>query len=374
MTTGGATRDEITAILNQLRGLLGEGTPVTAPLPSTIPDTISQRLEALPNGLGDFIEHLVLSRKSQAQISAALAEVDPSLVPVVDESAANVTAGRADIDATTDQYVSRDDALAPVENTPMGAMASLQNKADALANGSSAVRAQLPPADMRRVLVDALAQKYYQQAKAAAAGMGGGGMSGGGMGGGSGAGGGPGGGGSGGGNPLSALSGLSSAPASMLSGLTSGKGGKGEPGTVLAARASPEGALPPEIGSEKGLQRNTILIARAISAAFPEIKDIGGVRADSLKWHPNGLAIDVMIPNPTSAEGKALGDRVLAFAMQHASKYGLNHAIWRQTMYTQDAAPRVMEDRGGPTANHMDHVHIATDGGGYPTGGETYSL
>lgn len=369
MTTGGETRDEITAILNQLRGLLGEGTPVTAPLPSTIPADVEQRLQTLPNGLGDFIHTMVQSRKSQAQISAELAKVDPSLVPVVDESATNVTAGRDDIDNTTNQYVNRDDALAPVENTPMGAMASLQNKADALAGGTSAVRTQMPPAEMRRVLVDQLAQKYYQQAKAAASGMG----SGGGMGGGSGGSSGGGSGGGGGGNPLSALSGLASGPASMMSGLT-GKGGKDGSGTMLAARATPEGALPPETGSEKGLQRNTILIARAISAAFPEIKDIGGVRADSLKWHPNGLAIDVMIPNPTSAEGKALGDRVLSFAMQHASKYGLNHAIWRQTMYTQGGAPRGMEDRGGATANHMDHVHIATDGGGYPTGQETYAL
>lgn len=371
MTTGGATRDEITAILNQLRGLLGEGTPVTAPLPSTIPTDIEQRLQTLPNGLGDFIEKMVASRKSQAEISAALAEVDPSLVPVVDESATNVTAGREDIDNTTNQYVDRDDALAPVENTPMGAMASLQNKADALAGGTSAVRAQMPPADMRRVLVDQLAQKYYQQAKAAASGMGGmGGGSGGGMGGGSGGGSG----GGGGGSPLSALSGLASAPASMMSGLSGGKGGKGEPGTLLAARATPEGALPPGIGSEKGLQRNTILISRAISAAFPEIRDIGGVRADSLKWHPNGLAIDVMIPNYNTAEGKALGDRVLSFAMRHASKYGLDHAIWRQTMYTQGSDPRGMSSRGGTTADHYDHVHIATSGGGYPSGQETYAL
>ncbi|GAT04570.1 hypothetical protein [Mycolicibacterium fortuitum] len=347
---------------------------MTAPLPSTIPADVGQRLDALPNGLGDFIEQLIQARKSQAQISAALAEVDPSLVPVVDESAANVAAGRDDIDNTTNQYVNRDDALAPVENTPMGAVASLQNKADALAGGTDAVRAQMPPADMRRVLVEALAQKYYQQAKAAASGMGGamGGGQGGGMGGGQG-GGAPGGG--GGGNPLSALSGLSSTPASLVSGLA-GKNGKGEPGTLLAARATPEGALPPEIGSEKGLQRNTILIARAISAAFPEIKEIGGVRADSLKWHPNGLAIDVMIPNYGSAEGKALGDRVLAFAMKHAAKYGLDHAIWRQTMYTQGSAPRLMATRAGGdlTQNHFDHVHIATSRGGYPTGGETYSL
>jgi hypothetical protein len=33
-----------------------------------------------------------------------------------------------------------------------------------------------------------------------------------------------------------------------------------------------------------------------------------------------------------------------------------------------------MSDRGGVTANHFDHVHIATNGGGYPTGNETYYL
>lgn len=345
---------------------------MTAPLPSTIPDDVGQRLEALPNGLGDFIENLVLSRKSQAQISAALAEVDPSLVPVVDESGAHVNAGREDIDNTTNQYVSRDDALTPVENTPMGAMASLQNKADAVANGSNAVRTQMPPAEMRRVLVDALAQKYYQQAKSAGSGMPGmGGGSGGGMGGGPGGGMG-GGSGGGGGNPLSALSGLSSAPASMLSSLSSGKGGS--EGTRLAARATPAGALPQGVAPEKGLQRNTILLARAISAAFPEISDIGGYRQDALKWHPNGLAIDVMIPNPTSPGGVALGDRVLQFVMAHAKQFGLNHAIWRQTMYTQGGSPRLMGDRHSPTQNHMDHVHLATDGGGYPTGGETYAL
>jgi hypothetical protein len=365
MSGGSETRDEITAILDQLRGLLGEGTPVTAPLPSTIPADIERRLDALPNGLGYLIEQLVSARKSQAEISAALAEVDPSLVPVVDESAANVTAGRNDIDTTTQQYISRDDALAPVENTPMGAMASLQNKADALTNGTGAVRSQMPPAELRRVLVNALAQKYYQQAKAAASGMAGamGGM-----------GGGSGGGAGGAGSPLSALSGLASAPSSALSSLSS------TPGQLMSALGSKNGernvsgALRPGAANERGLQRQTILAARAISAAFPEIKTIGGVRPDSLKWHPNGLAIDVMIPNPTSPEGKALGDRVLAFTMAHAQEFGLDHAIWRQTLYTQGSTPRLMENRGSPTQNHMDHVHVATSGGGYPTGAETYAL
>lgn len=69
-------------------------------------------------------------------------------------------------------------------------------------------------------------------------------------------------------------------------------------------------ALPEGVAPEKGLQVKTILAARAVSKTFPEILDIGGVRADALKWHPNGMAIDVMIPNYTTPEGKALGDRV----------------------------------------------------------------
>ena len=56
-------------------------------------------------------------------------------------------------------------------------------------------------------------------------------------------------------------------------------------------------ALPPGVAPEQGLQVKTIWVARAISVMFPEIKTIGGFRQDALKWHPNGLAIDVMIPN-----------------------------------------------------------------------------
>jgi hypothetical protein len=31
-----------------------------------------------------------------------------------------------------------------------------------------------------------------------------------------------------------------------------------------------------------------------------------------------------------------------------------------------------MDDLGNPDANHYTHVHIATYGGGFPTGGERY--
>jgi hypothetical protein len=130
--------------------------------------------------------------------------------------------------------------------------------------------------------------------------------------------------------------------------------------------------LPAGVAPESGLQVETILAARAVSARFPQILDIGGVRADSLKWHPDGLAIDVMLPNYATPEGKALGDRIVAYALDNADRFGVNHVIFRQEIYSRDGSKKRMEDRGGITANHFDHVHIATNGGGFPSGHETY--
>jgi len=138
------------------------------------------------------------------------------------------------------------------------------------------------------------------------------------------------------------------------------------------ARLAVSPTLPPSVARETGLQVKTILAARSVSAEFPEILDIGGVRSDPLKWHPHGLAIDVMIPNARSAAGTALGDHVLAYVLKNAERFGVNHVIWRQTIYRPDGSKRAMSDAGSDTANHFDHVHIATDGGGYPRDGQTY--
>jgi hypothetical protein len=133
-------------------------------------------------------------------------------------------------------------------------------------------------------------------------------------------------------------------------------------------------ALPPGIAPEAGLQVHTIRAARAISVLFPEITTIGGYRQDALKWHPNGLAIDVMIPNYRSPEGIALGNQIAGFALANSKRWGVLHVIWRQAYYPGIGAPSWTPDLGNETANHYDHVHIATDGGGYPTGQESYYI
>lgn len=131
-------------------------------------------------------------------------------------------------------------------------------------------------------------------------------------------------------------------------------------------------ALPVGVASEKGLQVRTILVARAISAMFPEIQNIGGVRPDFLRWHPNGLALDVMIPNYQGADGKDLGDRIAAYALANADRFELDHVIWRQVLYMPGGSTRMMPNYGSADANHYTHVHIATQGDGYPTGREVY--
>jgi hypothetical protein len=132
----------------------------------------------------------------------------------------------------------------------------------------------------------------------------------------------------------------------------------------VAGKNAPQ-ALIADIAPEHGLQVKTILAARTISAVFPEIKNMGGVRPDALRWHPEGLAIDVMIPNPSSAAGIALGNEIVAFALKNANRFSLQDCIWRGTYYTPSGP-------SGSGYGHYDHVHITTHGGGYPKGGEVY--
>lgn len=122
---------------------------------------------------------------------------------------------------------------------------------------------------------------------------------------------------------------------------------------LAAAGAEIPEALPVGVASEAGLQANSVVAARAVSAQFPQIAEIDGVRPDSKPWHPSGLAIDIMIPNPESPEGIALGDQILAFAMSNAGRFELQDVIWRGVYYTP----------AGPQASgygHYDHVHITT--------------
>ncbi|WP_137146462.1 glycoside hydrolase [Mycolicibacterium sp. CR10] len=143
---------------------------------------------------------------------------------------------------------------------------------------------------------------------------------------------------------------LPSAPPPAIAAMPGVPPGDVAPPPPAAIADIPE-ALPVGVASEAGLQPNAVVAARAVSRQFPQIADIDGVRPDSKPWHPSGLAIDIMIPNPESPEGIALGDQILAYAMSNAGRFGLQDVIWRGTYYTP----------AGPQSSgygHYDHVHI----------------
>jgi len=104
---------------------------------------------------------------------------------------------------------------------------------------------------------------------------------------------------------------------------------------------------------ESGLQPAAIKTYRAVCAAFPELTTYGG--QDGHGEHVNGQAIDFMVPS------SEVGQKVADYVYAHRAEFDLFDVIWSQHIWTIERSGegfRSMEDRGSPTANHMDHVHI----------------
>ncbi|GAA1791525.1 hypothetical protein [Actinomadura chokoriensis] len=79
--------------------------------------------------------------------------------------------------------------------------------------------------------------------------------------------------------------------------------------------------------------------------------------------HGTGHACDFMVTTGgvmASGSAKAQGDRTADYAIAHASALGIKYVIWRQRIYDMRSPGwRMMENRGGVTANHYDHVHVS---------------
>lgn len=102
-----------------------------------------------------------------------------------------------------------------------------------------------------------------------------------------------------------------------------------------------------------GLVAGTAELRKIIGERFG-ITNIGGYRgADGYNEHSTGRALDVM-----TGKDMATGDAVKDFAIANAKAIDLKWAIWRQRTWYPDGSSKKMEDRGSPTQNHMDHVHI----------------
>ncbi|MFD2093402.1 hypothetical protein [Blastococcus deserti] len=68
-----------------------------------------------------------------------------------------------------------------------------------------------------------------------------------------------------------------------------------------------------------------------------------------------GRAADFMV-----YEDRAKGDALTQYVIDNAARFRVEYVIWQQRIYLVSTGSwRAMEDRGSPTANHMDHPHVA---------------
>jgi hypothetical protein len=83
---------------------------------------------------------------------------------------------------------------------------------------------------------------------------------------------------------------------------------------------------------------------------------LGGTRPSAADpgGHPSGLAVDYMVMS-----NGALGDAIVAYHVANWNALGVDYIIWKQRMLSSPGGSwKQMENRGSPTANHMDHPHV----------------
>ncbi|MFI5627123.1 mucin-2 protein [Nocardioides sp. NPDC051685] len=109
---------------------------------------------------------------------------------------------------------------------------------------------------------------------------------------------------------------------------------------------------------EVGLVPDAVDLYRAVCNAFPAVASGTTYGYDPHGEHADGKALDFM------TDDKELGDAIAAFVQEHAAELNIYDIIWYQRIWTPvraDEGWRLMEDRGDPTANHYDHVHVAVN-------------
>jgi uncharacterized protein YraI len=110
----------------------------------------------------------------------------------------------------------------------------------------------------------------------------------------------------------------------------------------------------PDGSVEYRLTPAAVYVYRSVCHAFPQITSYGGW--DAHGEHVTGKALDIMTSDV------ALGNEIAAFLQAHAAELHVYDILWRQHIWTPVRASegwRLFADRGSPTANHMDHVHVS---------------
>ena len=107
---------------------------------------------------------------------------------------------------------------------------------------------------------------------------------------------------------------------------------------------------------EVHLQPNARKVYRAVCAAYgSSVSSFGGYRPGDPRDHGTGRAVDIMVSGDP-------GKVIARFVQAHARELGVTYVIYQQRIWLAGdplSQWKLMEDRGGATANHYDHVHVS---------------
>lgn len=99
---------------------------------------------------------------------------------------------------------------------------------------------------------------------------------------------------------------------------------------------------------------DTAAFQQSLQKQFPQLTNIGGYRQpDGFNEHSSGHALDVMIPDT------ATQNQVRDWALKQPN---VNYILNQQKQWNPDGSSSAMDNRGSPTANHMDHLHVNVAG------------
>lgn len=103
-----------------------------------------------------------------------------------------------------------------------------------------------------------------------------------------------------------------------------------------------------------GLGPNAQKVYSAVRTQFPDMTNIGGYRAGDPGDHGSGRAADIMVSG-------ARGDQVAAWLQANTGQLNIAYIIWQQRIWMPGGSWKPMSDRGSPTQNHFDHVHVSVN-------------
>lgn len=134
----------------------------------------------------------------------------------------------------------------------------------------------------------------------------------------------------------------------------------------MPANVGTQGIRPGVLRDYNGLSSGpqVQLAAAVISQLFPGITDIGGARSSGVKGtHDAGLAMDVMIPDWNTPEGKALGDKINQYIQQNAAALGVKYSIWNAQFNPAGGPSSPYQYQGpDPTQAHRNHIDVQFTG------------